>query len=609
MKKLTLIALMALVMLGFTQCKKETSAEANMVDITFTATRGDAKTSISPLGEVQFVPGDKIHVYGASSGYHGYLTYTSGAKGSAATFSGSITQWNNNENLRFIFMGAYNDSRMDSEGAVTVCFDDQTYEGTQSPANDLANIANKFHISRCMIENVAQTTTEFSGELENIMALAVFNTSAFNDGTNVKFYDTHTDVDGNSHANAFKTRLAISSIGGLSYYNAGISTNTGNYQSGYILTGPGQTKRYVALLPRNLDGENVSEFKFTSNNMVSTSNVPVTFSRNKFIHDGNFEGITVTAAPVTSNYVDLALASNYTFEVSSTKTVRFAKGNLVYDEGRFKMHSQQYGRVFNQVYLSSPGLKDYIRVYGTFDYFRWGTSGWNNGNTNYAPYACAHNSSVQYGPMDGNGNYLSFTETDGNKADWGTYQFGMNASNVAWRTLTSDEWVWLLGPESNPMPGTNCRESATVNHVQNARYAKAMVDNIPGMFIFPDNYTHPRTVHDIVGINDPGSHWNNADPNENNVFTLAEWTEMERAGMIFLPVCNYCSHSYSNNTAMQSTAFTTGAYWSSTYYEVSGSNNYAFALTFNSGNNHNVKPRNNYVCYTGMNVRLVVDAN
>ena len=606
MKKLTLIALMALVMLGFTQCKKETPAESNLVDITFTATRGDAKTSISPLGAVEFVAGDKIHVYGATTGYRGYLEFVSGAKGEAATFSGSITQWNDNETLRFVYMGSYNDNRMGSDGSLMVNFDDQTYEGVQSPENDLANIAQKFHISRYVQASVPASTTEFSGVMENVMALAAFNTSAFNDGSNVKIIGTHPD---GAAANLFKTRLQITAKGAYNYYVAGMSSNSGSYQSGSITTGPGQEKRFVALLPRGFDNDNTLDLMFTSNDMVSTSDLNVTIHRNTFLYEGDFDGITIAAMPVsTENYVNLAFASNATFSVSPTKTVKFSKGNLVYDQGRFKMHKEQYARCFTDKYWSSqthPNLKDLMRVYTSFDYFRWATSGWNNGNTNYAPYCIAHSSqAANYGPKV-NGNYISLYESDGNKADWGTYQFGMNASNISWRTLTSDEWGWLIGPPSgNASPGNNCRESSTVNHVQNARYAKAIVNGTNGMFIFPDRYEHPRNVTPIVGINDEGNHWNNDDPAENNVYDLTAWDAMERAGMIFLPAGGDCIYYYGNTGNGDY-----GKYWSSTFNN--GTRGYCSLFCSNKATGyHYVYPQdNNGQFQYGLSVRLVCDAN
>jgi hypothetical protein len=99
-----------------------------------------------------------------------------------------------------------------------------------------------------------------------------------------------------------------------------------------------------------------------------------------------------------------------------------------------------------------------------------------------------------------------------------------------WRTLTKDEWVWVLGPNSNPNPGTNCRTSSTVNGTANARFAKAKVNNLLGVILFPDSYTHPSGVAQPVGINETGNTgWNG------NNYSTTDFGLMQDNGAVFLP--------------------------------------------------------------------------
>ena len=597
MKKLTLLAMMALVMLGFTQCKKENPAATKMVDVTFTAARGDAKTSISPLGVVEFVAGDKIHVYGASSGYHGYLTFVSGAKGGEATFSGTISEWTDGETLRFFYIGSGNDSKVATDGSVNINFADQSYTGVQSEDNDLLNIAHNFHVSRYEQADVSTDVTNFSGELKNMMALGCYNTSAFTDGTYVKLYAYNTNSSGTTKR--LKNMIVISSQGEIQYQIAGIRTET-DYQAGHIITGPASAKRFVALLPWDEETPAVINLRFTSNNMSPANGMATTVSVNSFIHDGNYGPIAAPTPTTISNssYVDLAVASDHTFSVSSSKTVKFAKGNLVYNCGRFKMHSEQYGRIWTD----NATITSYLRVYQTFDYFQWGTSCWDNGNMMFMPYNRDNDNfnGSNFGPkVNGSIAYNLYDETthEPTNADWGKYQFGMNASSLAWRTMTATEWEYLINRRRN---------CSTIGGVDNARYVKAKVNEVTGLIIFPDSYQHPADIADPVGINEAGvDHWNNDDPELNNAFSLEDWQQMEIAGAVFLPAAGERV-----STAISSNG-TAGYYWSSTYHPTYSQ--YAYGLMFcdfSTNNRHEVNAN-----YDDMNrvrhcsVRLVVDAN
>ena len=259
------------------------------------------------------------------------------------------------------------------------------------------------------------------------MALAVFDVSGFGAG-NVKIYA----------ASGFRNQITISDKGVLSYGVAGVHPTADN-QSGHIVIGAAGAKKYVALLPS--DG-NIT-MQFTSQSKTG-SDAARTISANDFI--GYSAAVEITASNVVSSYVDLAVASDHVFSVASGRTVKFAKGNLVYDQGRFKMHNTQYGRCFT----SNGDVSSNYKVSGTFDLFGWGTAGWNNGNLLYMPYTVSFGGSdpytqdngFGYGPTDGSNYKINLTGTYAN-SDWGVYQFGMD-SEYGWRTLTTEEWQYLF---------------------------------------------------------------------------------------------------------------------------------------------------------------------
>lgn len=134
-----------------------------------------------------------------------------------------------------------------------------------------------------------------------------------------------------------------------------------------------------------------------------------------------------------------------------------------------------------------------------------------------------------------------------------------NASSTGWRTLTSDEWYYVL----------YTRASATVNETTNAHYAKAKVAGVQGIILFPDAYTHPSGVVLPIGINDSGNTgWNG------NNYSEADFVLMQVCGAVFFPAAGYRSGVSANYVNIY------GDYWSSS----SSSNVYAHRLGFSDTN-------------------------
>ena len=228
------------------------------------------------------------------------------------------------------------------------------------------------------------------------------------------------------------------------------------------------------------------------------------------------------------------------FSVSASKKVNFSKGNLqaTYDGSNWTwaFANNQWDYIGNsagntKVTDASP----FISENGTVDLFGWvgASSTWDGVNQYGITSSKARNVTNGYGN----------SATENLKKDWGAMM------GTGWFTLSKDEWTYLL----------NTRSASNVGGTDNGRYAKAKVNDVQGIILFPDTYTHPDGVTAPTGVNATGNTgWNG------NSYTVADWTKMETAGCVFLPAAG----SRDGNSV--SYAGTTGTYWWSTHYEGGG---------------------------------------
>ena len=200
------------------------------------------------------------------------------------------------------------------------------------------------------------------------------------------------------------------------------------------------------------------------------------------------------------------------FSVSSTKQVYFSKGNLQATTsnlgltwtwafaanqwdivgGRTSGGSEtQTGNNFITG-TSTPTLS----ANGTVDLFGWSTSTTYLGISNYSN--------------------TNNSEYSGDFAEWGLHSDVITGIGTGWYTLTNDEWYYLL------------RDRSTTSHI---RFAKAKVNGVKGLIIFPDNwsdsYYHLSSeYYNQTGAIDFG----------NIQITLENWTnKFEAHGAVFLP--------------------------------------------------------------------------
>ena len=269
------------------------------------------------------------------------------------------------------------------------------------------------------------------------------------------------------------------------------------------------------------------------------------------------------------------------FSVSDNKKVYFSPGNLQATTTDYGTHwtwafaANQWNYIGYAIANKKIDGNGTVSDNGTVDLFGW--VGASSGFTGAAMYGISK--------IENNSDYGNVAE-ENLKRDWG------ETIGTGWRTLTKDEWVWLLGPTISPDPGTNCRTSSTVGGTANGRYAKATVNSVPGLILFPDSYTHPDGLTAPASVNT-----NNAAYNANN-YDATAWGKMEAAGAVFLPAAGVRS---GNNVTLYGES---GNYWSSSS-PTSPVNN-AYYMYFTAGN---VKPDDYSGRRLGLSVRLVYNAN
>jgi hypothetical protein len=542
----------------------ETTGNNGRVTVTFN-TRS-SKTGITPTGVVTFTENDVLHVFASGINetpgrYLGHLTNGSDT-GSSVQFTGTIDPWYEGEQVSFYYLGQ---NVVNKDGITLIDFSDQSYDDQVLSINgDLFNISRNFHISRFKFTASDNTeTTSISGQLKNMMALAVFNTSEFTDDSNVKIIGLNNLV-------------RIYPDGSIEYGVAGVNSDPSvDNQAGHIIIGRGTNKKYVALLPESeTEAANVNVI-FTSNEKVSNSALNLQIGINSFLYESN-QVTSVTGYDISTVDCSSSLYINYpspescisethlftvAVENGTQKQVVFSQGNLVYDQGRFKQHRYPWGMC--QINSNSD-----INVGSTFDRFGWGASGYTFGQPIYQPYSNSttqYSSSVGYGYGPLGAGSLKYKQSfhpheKYRKQDWGWYQFGMDLyneypisseNNSYWRTLGQGEWIYLFN--SRETSSTELIDYSTSLEIDNARFAKATIDNVRGVLIFPDIYIHPDSNIHLSYINSNSGNGFTA----NNISPEDFWT-LHDAGVEFLPINSY----FDKTVGHINTSTSAGYYWS-----------------------------------------------
>lgn len=281
------------------------------------------------------------------------------------------------------------------------------------------------------------------------------------------------------------------------------------------------------------------------------------------------------------------------FSVSATKQVYFSPGNLWYqasDNGEasgqstFKFAEKQYdivGKAGNEA-VSATNT-------GWIDLFPWGTSGY---KTAYQPYTRGsdYNETGMHVPSM-TGEYANL--------DWGVYNPISNGGNQAglWRTLTSDEWDYLLRKRS----------------VAFKMRAPARVNGIAGIVLLPDDWTTtPAGLTFNTTYSGTVPSGNDIYVYETNTYSAAEWSQMEAQGAVFLPSTGTCyddgSWEYENGSSTVTNKYIGIRYWTATAKSSGNDTKYALYTTNGGYNGGTIETTTNPSGKRPASVRLAQDA-
>ena len=290
--------------------------------------------------------------------------------------------------------------------------------------------------------------------------------------------------------------------------------------------------------------------------------------------NGHYYLITVLLNEQTSSIPEGALSGR--FSVSPTKQVYFSKGNLrvtTTNQGAdwtWSFAEHQYDFIGDAT--TTPTGNGNLVINGPLSLSATGTQtvdlfGWIGNSATSNNYGI-NNSTTN----DDYGNILN----EALKTDWGT------AATIdigsGWRTLTKEEWMYLINVDANAVAGTvrtnviNLQTFATVNGKQ-------------GLIIMPDDWT-------ANGVNLTISHTGFS----SNIISLANWEILEQQGCVFLPAAGIRSGTNVTQVGNQV------RYWTSTASSTSATNAYSVFYSDNFPYSSFPQARN-----LGCGVRLVRD--
>ena len=172
------------------------------------------------------------------------------------------------------------------------------------------------------------------------------------------------------------------------------------------------------------------------------------------------------------------------FSIGGDKRIIFSPGNLQHlpATNQWKFAEAQYESIGNNNTYISSTYRNWVDLFGY------------SANNQTAPYGI----SISTMPADYAGEFI----------DWGSNSISGDKPNT-WRTLTKDEWEYLLNKRTD---AKRLRSHAQIN-------------GINGFIFLPDDWVCPENIEFVL----------EAKRYSQQVFTTEQWEILEQSGAIFLP--------------------------------------------------------------------------
>ena len=236
------------------------------------------------------------------------------------------------------------------------------------------------------------------------------------------------------------------------------------------------------------------------------------------------------------------------FTVAEGKRITFSGGNLQYTQS-----TQAWAFAEHQYDMLGTDNVDGSTLADKIDLFGW------SGSTGRAKWGISTST--------------DYNDYSGDFVDWGTSTIGTDAPDT-WRTLTIDEWQYLF---------------------MHTRWTMAKVNGTLGFMLLPADFVVPAGLTiSILGDGNMSDNYKNFSESDYsaNVYTVSQFSQLESAGVVFLPCAGFHRGSSVGNVG------SVGYYWSATPCDTDRAG-YVYFGSWNAFAN------GWYDCSLGQSVRLV----
>lgn len=211
----------------------------------------------------------------------------------------------------------------------------------------------------------------------------------------------------------------------------------------------------------------------------------------------------------TLDYLDPPLgAVNGLYTVGEGHQVWFSTANLQYLASEHLWGFAE--NAFDYIGMDNANIAESYD--GWIDLFGWGTSGYNHGAVCYQPWSSDSNPDHYLAYGDDHAQLYDQT----GQADWGYNDIFQEDEVGKWRTMTCEEWDYVLNERNTP---------------SGIRFAKAQVYGVNGLILLPDSWS--SSAYYLNNVNQPSASFTS------NVISDGWEPFLLFNGAVFLPAAGY----------------------------------------------------------------------